>query len=346
MRLILLPILASLVIAMPVWADKHNTDHSAHGAPAGGAHAGHDMTPLDASAAPMAPPEARGNRLLAFKLVDGVKEYELEVGLLRWHILPEVMVSAMAYNGQVPGPLLRFTPGDRVRIKVTNKLSEPTTVHWHGVDVPIGQDGVPDISHPPIAPGATHAYEYTVPNTPGTFFYHTHFAPDRQQALGLYGPLIIDDPKQATKPTAEHLIMLGEWRIDPDGTRPAMDADGMKPNYFTLNGKAHPLTETLTAKVGDRLLFRVVGSGQFIHPIHLHGAPFKIVGTDGHPVPEAQQLIKDTILVGPGERYDLLWTPNRPGKWMLHCHINHHTTNDHREDGHGGGMMMIIDVQG
>ena len=114
----IVPMILLALLASPALADKHNTDHSAHGAPAGGAHAGHDMTPLDASSAPMAPPEARGNRLLPFRLVDGVKEYELEVGLLRWHILPDVMVSAMAYNGQVPGPLLRFTPGDKVRIEV------------------------------------------------------------------------------------------------------------------------------------------------------------------------------------------------------------------------------------
>lgn len=342
-------IAAAVLLASPASADKH-TGHSGHGRPAAPVakdpHAGHNMAPHDASTATMAAPAARGNQPLAFRLVDGVKEFALEVGPLGWHILPDVMVSAMAYNGQVPGPLLRFTPGDRVRIKVTNRLDEPTTVHWHGVDVPIDQDGVPSISQPPIAPGATHAYEYTVPDTPGTFFYHTHFAPDRQQALGLYGPLVIDDPKPAAKPTAEHLLLLGEWRVDADGTRPAMDAEGMQPNYFTINGKTYPATETLTAKVGDRLLLRVVGSGQFVHPIHLHGAPFRIVGVDGHAVPEAQQLTRDTILVGPGERYDLLWTPTRPGKWMLHCHINHHTTNDHREDGHGGGMMMVIDVRG
>jgi FtsP/CotA-like multicopper oxidase with cupredoxin domain len=116
-----------------------------------------------------------------------------------------------------------------------------------------------------------------------------------------------------------------------------MQVDGMLPNYFTFNGKSYPATETLEAKVGDRILSRLIGSGQFIHPIHIHGGPFEIVATDGNPVPEGARLTKDTVLVGPGERYDVVWTARSPGKWLVHCHINHHVTNDGVEvDGAGG----------
>jgi FtsP/CotA-like multicopper oxidase with cupredoxin domain len=118
----------------------------------------------------------------------------------------------------------------------------------------------------------------------------------------------------------------------------------MLPNYFTLNGKSYPATETVKAKVGDRILFRLIGSGQFIHPIHIHGGPFQIVATDGNPVPEGVRLTKDTVLVGPGERYDVVWTAQNPGSWLLHCHINHHITNDGGEVDGGGGMTMIIGV--
>ena len=340
--------------AQPPAAHDHGTakpaeqpppaEHQHGDAAAPNAHAGHDMSPVDIAGAPMAPPDAIGGQILASRTVDGVREFDLSTGIVGWHILPTVMVGAYAYNGQVPGPTFRVKPGERIKVKVTNGLKEPTTIHWHGVDVPFDQDGVPGASQPPIAPGATHVYAFAIPDTPGTFFYHTHVNADRQQALGLYGAFIIES---ATAPaySQEHIVQLGEWRVAPDGaTLPAMQMDGMWPNYFTFNGKASPATETIKARVGERLLFRVIGTGQFIHPIHVHGAPFTIVATDGHPVPEAARLKKDTVLVGPGERYDLAWTPTRPGKWMIHCHINHHTTNDGTDDGHGG-MVMVVDVE-
>lgn len=349
--------LALLLLASPAFAQSGHQGHAtptakapaAHGHaqhhPAGAAR-GHDMTPVDVTGAPMASPDARGAQTLASRVVDGVREFELKTGVVRWHILPKVMVGAYAYNGQVPGPTIRAKPGERIHVKLTNGLKEPTTVHWHGIDVPFDQDGIPGMSQKPIAPGATHAYAFTVPDTPGTFFYHTHVNADRQQALGLYGAFIIEDAK-AQAYAQEHIIQLGEWSVAPDGsTLPAMDHDGMRPNYFTFNGKASPSTETVKAKVGDRLLFRIVGTGQFIHPIHIHGPAFTIVAMDGHTLPEAARVRKDTVLIGPGERYDLAWVPTRPGKWMLHCHINHHATNDGVEDGHGGGMMMVIDVAG
>ena len=89
----------------------------------------------------------------------------------------------------------------------------------------------------------------------------------------------------------------------------------------------------------------MIGTGQFIHPMHIHGGPFRLVATDGNPVPEAAQLTKDTVLIGLGERYDVLWKAREPGKWLLHRHINHHTTNDEAEVAGGGGLTMVIEVQ-
>jgi FtsP/CotA-like multicopper oxidase with cupredoxin domain len=305
---------------------------------------GHDMSPVDVSQAPAAGPEARGGQPLEPTVQDGVKEFELTAGVVRWNILPDLQVGAYAYNGQVPGPLVRVQPGDRVRMRVRNELPEPTTVHWHGFVLPIDQDGVPELSQPPIPPGGKQVYEFRVDSTPGTYFYHTHLSADRQQPLGLYGPLIIKDPAASPQVASEYVIMLGEWTVIGGATYPAMQLDGMLPNYFTLNGKSYPATETLPAKVGDRILFRLIGSGQFIHPIHIHGGPFQIVATDGNPVPEGARLTKDTVLIGPGERYDVVWTARNPGKWLLHCHINHHVTNDGAEVDGAGGMTMVIDV--
>jgi FtsP/CotA-like multicopper oxidase with cupredoxin domain len=305
---------------------------------------GHAMAPVDVSRAPAAPADARGNQPLPPIVAGGVKEFELTTSIIRWNILPDVQVGAYAYNGQVPGPLLRVTVGDRVRVRVKNDLPEPTSVHWHGLAIPNAQDGAADVTQPPIRPGETYTYEYTVPDPPGTYFYHTHVAADRQQALGLYGALIIDPPAGRAAYSQEYVIELGEWRLTDGQTYPAMELDGMLPNFFTINGKSYPATETIRAKVGDRLLVRFIGSGQFIHPMHIHGGPFEIVATDGNPVPPGARLTKDTVLVGPGERYDVVWTARAPGKWLLHCHINHHITNDGAEVNGGGGLTMIIEV--
>lgn len=310
----------------------------------GGAMGGHDMRPVDLSKAEAAPVFARGNQPLDFTLVNGVKEYRMTAKVVRWSILPTVQVGAYTYNGSVPGPLIRLTPGDAVRFVVKNELPEPTSIHWHGLLIPNVQDGAADVTQKPIAPGATFIYEWTVPDTPGTYFYHTHYAADRQQPLGLYGAIIIDPKTPRTDLAADVLVMLGEWRHTAQGTLPAMDFQGMEPNYFTINGKSYPETETINVKVGQKVRLRIVGSGQFIHPMHLHGQPFKIVETDGYPVPEAAQLTKDTVLVGPGERYDVEFVAREPGKWLLHCHINHHMTNDGVEVEGGGGLTMIINV--
>jgi FtsP/CotA-like multicopper oxidase with cupredoxin domain len=135
--------------------------------------------------------------------------------------------------------------------------------------------------------------------------------------------------------------MISEWRMTDGQTFAAMPMSGMEPNYFTINGKSFPSTETITVKKGDLVRLRLIGIGQFIHPMHLHGMPFKIVATDGHPVPEAAQLTKDTVSVAPGERYDIEFVASETGQWMLHCHILHHTTNDNVEP---GGLMLMVNV--
>jgi FtsP/CotA-like multicopper oxidase with cupredoxin domain len=194
-----------------------------------------------------------------------------------------------------------------------------------------------------IAPGATYVYEFDVPEA-GTFFYHTHFEVDRQQALGLYGAFIVE-PRGGTRAfDRDYTIQLGQWRVTDGQTFPAMDFDGMLPNFFTINGKAYPSTERLAARVGERVRLRFIGTGQFVHPMHLHGQPFTIVETDGFPVPEAARLTKDTVLVGPGERYDVEFVARASGKWLLHCHINHHLTNDGVGVNGGGGLTMIVEI--
>lgn len=306
----------------------------------------HDMSPVDVSGAPAAPADAQGNQLLEPTIVDGVKEFALTTSVVKWNILPDVQVGAYAYNEQVPGPMIRVTAGDHIRVRVTNELPDPTSVHWHGLVLPNEMDGAAGVTQPAIEPGETFTYEFTVPDTPGTYFYHTHVEGDRQQPLGLYGAFIIDGAEPTVDYDQEYVVQLGEWRVDDGQTYPAMELEGMLPNYFTINGKSYPETDTIRMNVGDTVLIRFIGTGQFVHPMHIHGGPFKIVGTDGNPVPETAQLTKDTVLVGPGERYDVLWTAQEPGTWLIHCHINHHITNNGEEVDGAGGLTMVIEVAG
>ncbi len=190
--------------------------------------------------------DSRGDRPLEPVRIDnGVKVFELETGVVRWNILPDVQVEGYAFNRQIPGPRLRITEGDQVRIKVTNRLPEATTAHWHGLILPNAMAGPAAITQKPIEPGGNYTYEFTTEQS-GTFFYHTHKSADRQQALGLYGSLIIDpkDPAKELRADHEYVVQLQEWLERQGLTYPAMLMEGGLPNYFTINGKAYPSTDT------------------------------------------------------------------------------------------------------
>ena len=306
-----------------------------------------DMAAVDpATVSYRAPATARGDQPLEAQVEGGVKVFDLRASVIEWNILPYERVLAYAFNRQVPGPRITLTEGDRVRFNVTNDLPEPTTIHWHGLIVPNQMDGPAAITQDPIPPGGRFTYEFVVQQA-GTFFYHSHADVDRQQALGLYGALIVEpkDPARAISADQELVIQLQEWNEREGYTYPAMPMEGVMPNFFTINGKSYPSTETLHLKVGAKLLVRFIGSqSAFIHPMHIHGGPFTVMAADGVTLPESARYEKDTINVAPGERYDVIWSAREPGKWLLHCHINHHTTNDNVEEQGGGGLMLVLDV--
>jgi len=306
-----------------------------------------DMAAVNpASVSYRAPVDAQGDQPLEARIENGVKAYDLEASVIEWNILPYERVMAYAFNRQVPGPRISVTEGDRVRFNVTNNLPEPTTIHWHGLIVPNAMDGPAQITQDPIPSGGKFTYEFVVQQA-GTFFYHSHTDVDRQQTLGLYGALIVapKDPAQAIPADQELIVQLQEWTEHEGYTFPSMSMEGAMPNFFTINGKAYPSTQTVQLRVGQRLLVRFIGSqGGLIHPMHIHGGPFTVVATDGVTLPQSGQYQKDTIDVAPGERYDVVWTAREPGKWLLHCHVNHHTTNDNVEEQGGGGLMLILNV--
>ena len=288
---------------------------------------------------------SRGGQPLEHSLENGVWVFSLEATPVRWEILPGTRVTAWTYNGTVPGPEIRVPYGQRVRIEVKNSLPDDTTVHWHGIDVPNAMDGVPDVTQEPIAPGGTFTYEFEAlpagrDSAGGTFLYHSHVDEDRQFGLGLSGAFVIE-PKRQQRYDVEETVVIQEWTLNPMSgeTWPAMEMTGMLPNFFTLNGKSYPATETVEMKVGEKALFRLVGAGSFSHPMHLHGTDFTVVAKDGHPL--ASPFKADVIQVGSGERYDIAFSPTRPGKWVFHCHIGHHLTNDGDDP---GGLLMVVDV--
>lgn len=293
-----------------------------------------------------APVRARGDRPLAPRLENGVKVFDLDASVIHWNILPNTRVTAYAINRQVPGPRLEFTEGDRVRINFTNHLPDSATMHWHGLILPNAMDGPGYITQVPVPPGGRYVYEF-VAQQHGTFLYHSHTRPDRHQALGLYGALIIRPRDAAAEPAAdyEYVVQLQEWLYRDGLTYPAMLMEGGLPNFFTINGKSYPATDTLRMRVGETIRLRIIGTNNnFIHPMHMHGGPFTVFARDGIVLAPTARFEADVIDVGPGQRFDVIWLAREPGKWIFHCHIPHHTLNNNVEEQGAGGLTVLIEV--
>jgi FtsP/CotA-like multicopper oxidase with cupredoxin domain len=266
-------------------------------------------------------------------------------------------IEAWGYNGSVIGPTIEITEGDRVRIHVENGLPDPTTVHWHGLHVPIGMDGVAGISQEPIPPGESFTYEFTV-NQHGTYFYHPHFMGAKQVGMGMAGFFIV----HPRNPTPDQLVdrdyayFLQVWMIHPGSPQPdTLEMNNF--NYFSMNGKPAPSIVPMSAKIGEKVRIRVANLSMLTHPIHLHGHTYRVTEYGAGFLPPAQQIIANTINISSAEVRTLEFVagPN-PGQWVFHCHFMHHTMNDmHRtpipgsggggHSGHdAGGMHTWIDV--
>jgi FtsP/CotA-like multicopper oxidase with cupredoxin domain len=303
-----LPAAAASVAAATV-TPQPAVDHSLHAAASPAPSASptdHDALHQATTAAFPAKTQGVGLQELPSKVVDGVREFELTCGTLKWEVTPGQLLNAIAYNDQVPGPIIRVTEGERVRVKVTNKLAESTAVHWHGQRVPNAMDGVPFITQPPIKPGTTYVYEFTA-GPFGSHMYHSHHNATEQVGLGMLGPLIVVPKERTVDPS-----------YDKDELFILNDALG----GFTINGKGFPATAPYTAKLGQRIRFRFMNEGQGIHPIHLHGLTLEVFARDGYPLPAAFKC--DTLNVAPGERWDAIVLADAVGAWAFHCHILGH----------------------
>lgn len=264
--------------------------------------------------------------------MDGdVKVFHLIAEPIRREFAPGFWVNCWGYNGSSPGPTIEAVEGDRVRILVTNHLNEPTTVHWHGIILPNGMDGVGGLTQKVIPPGETFKYEFSLKQN-GTFMYHPHSDEMFQIALGMMGFFIIH-PKVNEGPPIDRdfAIFLHEWRI-PMGTKTPIPFEMLDFNLFTFNSVLYPKIESLVAKKGDRVRIRLANTMMNSHPIHLHGHEFVVTRKGAKRLPESAQYTENTISVAPGETRDIEFIADNPGDWAFHCHKSHHTMNQMQHD--------------
>ena len=261
---------------------------------------------------------------LPYTLENGVKVFHVIAEPVKRRIVPFKTMDVWGYNGTSPGPAIQVDQGDRVRIVFENRLPESTTIHWHGLEVPIEMDGVPYISQPPVPPGGRFVYEFTL-HQEGTYFYHAHGP--MQEMMGLIGMFLIH-PRTPHRPAVDHDygIILQGWAILPSSTVP--NTAGMEFNWLTFNGVSGPSTTPLLARQGSRVRIRIVNLGMDHHPIHLHGHQFVVTGTEGGRAPESTWFPGNTVLVGVAQAREIEFDAVYPGDWMLHCHLPHHMMNN------------------
>lgn len=254
-------------------------------------------------------------------------------------------IRAWGYNGTTPGPTIEVFEGDRIRIILKNELPEPTSIHWHGIELPNNQDGAAGFAEPPLMPGQTKAYEYTLYQS-GTAFYHGEFNLMKATSYGLTGALVIHPKKYEQKIDKQFVITMQEWRILPGNMDP--DLVSMDFNWFTFNGRSAPTIPTLTVNQGERVRIRLINMSMDNHPIHIHGHTWWVVGTEGGPIPKKAQWPGNTVDIPPGASRDVEFIAWNPGLWFFHCHKVHHVMNAHADVPLGimphGGMFTIFHV--
>jgi FtsP/CotA-like multicopper oxidase with cupredoxin domain/plastocyanin len=267
---------------------------------------------------------------------DGTKLFRLDAKVVQWEVAPGNKVSAYTYNGMVPGPTMHVNPGDKVTIELKNDLPQSTALHLHGIDIPVGMDGVPFVTQDPILPGKTFSYTFTATSRPQVGMYHSHYHAEHQIADGMAGAFLVGDtpiPASIAKdyPTASQF---------PAANTPyVMMLNDAGSIGLALNGKAFPGTSPLVTPVNHWIEIDYMNEGEQFHPMHLHGIEQLVIAKDGEPLPAP--YLADTVAVGPGERYTVLVKPDTSkldtlkqtafaplGVWAFHCHIIAHAESN------------------
>lgn len=271
------------------------------------------------------------------------RDFEMNIEDTRITLVEKQQFHTFAFAGQVPGPLFYVDEGDELTINVNNMTALPHTIHWHGM-LQRGtwrQDGVPGVTQDAIKPGDSFTYKF-VAEPSGTFWYHCHVNVNEHVTLrGMFGPFIVR-PKKPTAlektVTKDYILMLSDWESEYAEKPGFGGIPGGVYNYFTINGKSYPETQPMRVNKGDVVRLRFIGAGDLVHSIHLHGHVMKIAFKDGFPL--ANPILGDTISISPGERYDVIFTADNPGRWMIHDHVDTHTMNGNRPM---GGIMGVVE---
>lgn len=298
--------------------------------------------PDDGGKLPYTPVVTPNVTAMPWTMNDGVKEFRLVAEPVKREIAKGMTINAWGYNGSTPGPTIEAMEGDRVRFIVTNKLPERTSVHWHGLFLPNGMDGVAGLNQPHIEPGETYVYEFTLRQN-GVFMYHPHSDEMVQMAMGMMGFFVVH-PKAPERPVVDRhfLVMLHEWFIQP-GTATPNPMIMLDFNLFTFNSRAWPGTDPLVVRTGQRVRVTFGNLSMDSHPLHLHGYRFWHVGTDGGTIPRSARVPMTTINVPVGSTQTVEWVADVPGDWAFHCHKSHHTMNPM---GHDVPNMMGVKQKG
>ena len=282
--------------------------------------------PEPASGRPYRPVVTLNGWSSPWRMRDNVKEFHLVAEPVEREIAAGMTAHLWGYNGQSPGPTIECVEGDRLRIFVTNKLPEYTTIHWHGVHLPHGMDGVAGITQPPIQPGETWVYEFDMQRA-GTFMYHPHADDMEQIAMGLMGFIVVhpQDPSEHAV-DRDFVFLMSAYDVEPGSYTPRVNTH-TDFNLWTWNSRVFPSIAPLVVRQGDRVRVRIGNLTMTNHPIHLHGHSFEVSCTDGGWVPETARWPEATIDVGVGQMRAIELVADTPGDWAFHCHKTHHTMN-------------------
>ncbi len=309
--------------------------------------------PIMSSAATQPPPPPPNGRpynpvvtlngwSLPWRMNNGVKEFHLIAEPVVREIAPGMKANLWGYNGQSPGPTIEVVEGDRVRIFVTNRLPEQTSIHWHGQRLPNGMDGVTGLNQPGIQPGKTFVYEF-VARRPGTFMYHPHADEMVQMAMGMMG-FWVTHPKNPAQHAVDRdfVFLLNAYDIEPGSYTPRVN-EMTDFNLWTINSRAFPGVDSMNVRQGDRVRIRAGNLTMTNHPIHLHGHEFEVTGTDGGWTRPESRWPEVTTDVAVGQMRAIEFIADEPGDWAFHCHKSHHTMN---AMGHDVPNMIGVDHRG
>lgn len=281
---------------------------------------------------------------LPWRMNQGVKEFHLVAEPVVREMAPGFKVNLWGYNGQSPGPTIEVVEGDRIRIFVTNRLPEHTSIHWHGQRLPNGMDGVGGLTQLQIPAGKTYVYEF-VARRPGTFMYHPHADEMTQMAMGLMG-LWVTHPKGRHPHIADvqrdFCFLLNAFDVEPGSRTPKVNTM-LDFNIWAWNSRVFPGIESLNVRLGDRVRIRVGNLTMTNHPIHLHGHEFEVTGTDGGPVPPSARWPEVTTDIAVGQMRQIEFLADEEGDWAFHCHKSHHTMG---AMGHDVPTMIGVDHRG